>query len=607
MQVRKGILIFLIVAVTFAVYFNTLFGGFVWDDNILIVHNPYMQSFRHLGKFFTQDIWKVGIQTITSGYYRPLQAASFILDYTLWGNNPFGYHLTNLFLHCLSCILIFLFVGMLTKERLIPLFAALVFSVHPLHTESVSFISGRVDLLSLVFLLLSLIMFLSYARHKGSIFYIFSLLSFFISLLIKEMAVVLPLVVICIDYLFISRRRVKEVIKNFPKFYLGFFIVLGLYLALRFYFVGWSFLLENKRYVSNFIGGSHPYWRLFTVIKILIIYLRLLVFPYQMKADYFFPAANSLFEPEVLLGVVILSALIFLAFKNAKKHPLLSFSIFWFFITVLPVSNILPQGNVFAERYMYIPSVGFSIAVGFCFLGMTKMEINTRYLNWRKSVYLIFLLLVIAMGRVTFERNKVWKNEFTFWYETAKASPESPRAHLNLATAYYTINFLDNAEEETKAALKIYPAYYEAIELLGHIYLKKGLLDEAIKMFKAAIQIYPDRASAYNGLGVAYARKGQYREAINAALIALKNNPYFEEARYNLAFSYSQSGRIAQAIDVYEEYLLVQPYSAKAHVELGQLYYRKGDYKKAKEHWQEALRASKDYKPARDALSLLED
>ncbi|MDD5166474.1 MAG: tetratricopeptide repeat protein [Candidatus Omnitrophica bacterium] len=546
MQVRKSILIFFIIAVNLAVYFNTLFAHFVWDDNILIVLNPYMQSFQHLPKFFTQDIWKVGIQTLTSGYYRPLQAASFILDYTLWQNNAFGYHLTNLIFQTLASILIFIFTGMLTKEKLIPFFAALIFSVHPVHTESVSFISGRVDLLTLTFILLSLILFLSYARGKKFIYYLLSLACFFISLLIKEMAVILPLLVIFLDYLFISQRKLKELIKNFPKFYLGFFIVLGLYLILRFYFIGWDFLLENKRYVSNFIGGTHPYWRVFTVIKIIVFYIRLLFFPYGLKADYFFPAANSLFEPAVLLGIIVLSFLVFIAFKNIRKNPLITFSIFWFFITVLPVSNIIPQGNVFAERYMYIPSVGFSMAIGICFFGLSKARIDTHYLNWQKSVYLVFLLLVIALGRVTFERNKVWQNEFTLWYETAKASPESPRAHLNLASAYYAINFLDNAKKEIKAALEIYPVYYEAIEMLGHIYLKENRLNDAIKMFKAAIRIYPDRATAYNGLGVAYARNNQYKEAIQVTLIALKNNPYFDEARHNLDAYYEKSGHKAK-------------------------------------------------------------
>jgi tetratricopeptide (TPR) repeat protein len=566
-----------------------------------------MHSFRHLPKFFSQDIWKIGIQTITSGYYRPLQAASFILDYTLWQKNAFGYHLTNLLLHAFVSVLIFLFIEMLVKEKSIPFFSSLIFSVHPIHTESVSFICGRVDLLALFFMLLTLILFLQYVLHKKFIFYLFSLVSCSAALLIKEMAVILPFIIISIDYLFISQRKIKELLKNSFRFHLGFFIILGLYLLMRYYFIGWGFLLENKRYVSNFIVGSTPCWRIFTVMKILTLYIRLLFFPYGLKADYFFSPANSLFEPVVLLGTIILLILVYIAFRKMKDYPILSLSIFWFFISALPVSNILPQGNVFAERYMYIPSVGFCLAIGFCFTRLSCMKISTRYLNWKRSVYLVFLLLVIALMRVTVERNKVWQNEFTLWYETAKASPESPRAHLNLASAYYVIGFLDNAEEEARLALKIYPAYYEAIEMLGHIYLKKGLLDDAIKMFKIAIRIYPDRATAYNGLGVAYARKGQYKLAIDMTLIALKNNPYFDEARYNLALNYVKAGLIDQAIEVYEEYLYRQPDATKIHVDLGYLYYKKGIYEKAREHWQEALKISKDYVPAQEALKLLKN
>ena len=606
MQIRKSILIAIIITACLAPYFNTLFAHFVWDDNIFIVHNPYLKSFNFLPKFFVHDFWSIGIQRIPSGYYRPLLAASFMLDYVLWHAKPFGYHLNNIFLHILASIFIFLLLEILLETRFIPFVASLIFSTHPIHTESVSFISGRVDVLTLIFFLLSLIFFLKYALSKKPfIYYLFSLVCFSLSLLAKEMAITLPFIVLCIDYLFLSKLKGKDVIKNFSRFHLGFFAILIIYLLTRLYLIDWSFMLANTRYSSNFFPGISRYWRVFTVIKILGLYIRLLFFPYSLKADYFFPAANSLFDPAVLVGIVILILLAFIFNKNIKNYPILSFSIAWFFITVLPISNIIPIGNIFTERYMYIPSVGFCIAIGFLFSWLLKKNIELHYLNWEKSVFCVFFLLIIALGRVTFERNKVWNNEFTLWYETAKAVPNSPRAHCNLASAYYTINFLKEGIAEIKKAVQLYPYYYEAFDTLGHLYLKKGLTDEAIKAYKIAIGISPNRETAYNSLAVAYAKLGRYKEAIGVDITALKYNPYFDEARYNLALSYTKVGLFNEAIKTYEEYFKSNPDNCEAHVELGHLYHKKGDNNLARFHWVAALKISKDYKPAIDALSSL--
>lgn len=604
MQVQKNILIAIIFVVCLASYCNTLPAHFVWDDNIFILHNPYLRSFKFLPTFFLQDFWSVGIQKLPSGYYRPLLAASFMLDHLLWHARPFGYHLINLLMHSLAGILLFLFLKSLLKDTLIPFFASLVFSAHPLHTESVSFISGRVDIIALIFMLVALMTFLKYYLDKNPFQYLLSLGFFLLALLTKEMAVTLPLILLCLDYLFLSNGEIRRVIKNFSRIHLGFFAVLVLYLFIRFLFVNPGFIISNTRFSSNFLPGDAAFWRAFTAAKILWFYIRLLIFPYNLQADYFFPAAHSLFEPAVITGIVLLIVLVCAAIKNIKGCPVLTFSIAWFFITILPVTNIVPIGNIFAERYMYIPSVGFSIAVGFFFFWLLKKNISLRNLNWKASIYSIFSLMIIASGRVTFERNKVWNNEFTLWYETAKASPDSPRAHLNLGSAYYSIGYLREAIKEAGRAQALYPNYYEAFDLAGDIYLKKGLVDEAIKAYRIAIGISPDRDTAYNSLSVALAKSGRYKEAIGAGLEALKRNPYFDEARYNLALNYSQTGQIDEAIKAYEGYIEANPDNYKALVELGYLCYKKEDKKLAKSYWIAALKISPGYKPAMEALKL---
>lgn len=605
MQVQKVALIVLIISSCVVSYSNTLFSNFLWDDTALITKNPYIRSFKFLPNFFTQDIWNIGPQTMISGYYRPLLAASFTLDYLIWHTNPFGYHLTNLIFHSLASILVFVLAQMLFKETVISFFSALLFSVHPIHTEAVSFISGRVDVICLVFFLSSLVLFLHYLSNKKFIFYLFSLICFFVSLLVKEMAITLPFVVLAVDYLILSRQDIKKVFKNLLGLHLGFFAVAALYLLMRTLFVGWSFFKLKPFHASNFTSGTTALWHLFTAIKILTYYLRLLIFPYGLKADYVFAAANFLFEPAVVLGIIVLLSLLFIAIINRKNNPMFSFSIAWFFITVLPVSNLIPSGNIFAERFMYMPSVGFAIAIGFLFSRLRKMNPRLLFLNWRHSVSLIFFLIIIWFGRVSFERNKVWKNDFTLWYETIKATPGSARSHLNLANVYYQANLLDKAIEENSIALKLHPQSYYVFNNVGNIYLKKGLIDEAIKAYKIAIGISPDKALAYSNLATAYGKKGMYRASIEASLTALKNNPYQDDARYNLALSYANAGFTDKAIEAYEEYLKVQPDFPGVHLNVGYLYYKKGNFPKAKEHWLEALRLSPNLPEAKEALKLL--
>lgn len=608
---RKNFSIFaviIIILACFAAYSNTLSAKFVWDDAPLIRNNPYITSFKYLPNFFSEDIWDIGLQNMTSGYYRPLLGLSFMLDYHFWKMDPFGFHLTNLILHILICLLIFALIEKLFARRSVAFFTALFFGVHPVHTESVSFICGRVDLICLFFMLGSLWLFLEYLGSRKAMLYILSLAGFMAALLVKEMAVIFPFLLIGIDYLCIAKLRARRIIKNTFYLHMGFFLVMGAYLLLRYYFVGWEFMQSKNFIFSNFTYGTSLFWRPFTVLKIIAYYFRVLLFPFNLNADYIFPPANSFFELPVITGLIIVAGLFYLALKCAKKNVIVTFAVFWLFITYFPVSNIIPSGNIFAERYLYIPSIGFCLAVSFFVVRISQLKVKTTSLNWQKSVFLLFILVNLVFLRATFERNKVWRNEFTLWYETSLVSPDSGRAHLNLGNVYATIDYDDQAIEEFNALLHSNADtrwYTYLFNNSGLIYLKKGLNDEAIKAFNIASNLNPDASMVYNNLSTAYGRKGEYKKSIKMALKALSKNPYFYSAHYNLALGYAGLGSDREAIREYKKYLEVMPDDIGVLMAVGHLYYKQGDKEKARQEWEYVLKICKGNQEAKDALKLL--
>lgn len=610
MPIRKSILIFVIVASCLCSYFNTLFADFVWDDSFYLIKNSYVKSFKFLPLFFTNDFGHVHINKIDSHYYRPLLAFSYMFNHSLWGKNPLGYHIVSLILHIAICILIFLFIKLLTGEKFLAFVSSLLFAVHPIHTEAVSFISYGLSNISVVFFMASLILFIKHVRANNFLFYLFSLVCFLFSLLTMETTISLPLIIICIDYIFISKCNIRTLVKNLRSFHLGFFVVLGVYLLTRSYFIGWSFIAGETQLGTNFISGTSPFWRIYTAIKIIVLYTKVLILPYNLMTDHIIFPANSLFEPVVIIGIATLSLFLYTSFKCIKKYPIFSLSIFWFLIAILPLSNIFPLKNIFSERSLYIPSIGFCMGIGFMFFWLLQKDIKTRLLNYKKSIVFVFILLVLALGRVTYERNKVWENDFTLWYDTVMKSPNSPRAHYNLGRVYFNLNFLEEAIEQYDLALmngfQSAPSVkYGVLNAKGQIYLRKGLTGEAIESFKSAITILPHKELAYNNLANAYSENRQYKEAEEAALTALDKNPYLNDAYYTLAIIYRKSGMLDAAINSFKEYLKFRPDFPEVYLDIGYVYYEKGDFQEAGRFWLKALKIEDDFQPTKDALRLL--
>ncbi len=340
------------------VYWNSLHGKFIWDDRGLIKNNVYITQPANISVFFTHDMNAGSDSSGQSNYYRPLQALTNKIDFLLWGLNPFGYHLSSLFFHILAAFMVFWFVETLFSNRMVSCVTFLLFAIHPAHVEAVSYIAGRSDPLAAFFMLLSLTLYAKYIlRYKRSL-YIFSLLAFIFALLSKENSVILPFLIILIDYVFGRKPN--------PQRFLPFF---GLLIGFMFF----RHFVVHALY-PQVASLAEVYKRIPGFLRSIARYLQIFLFPLGLHLEY----DNILFkirDPLVITGIFSSVFLIGLAFFK-RKNTLLVFSILWFSLGLIPVSNIFKTGYPYMMvHWCYSSSVGFFIIIGYGAFLMCKTKL----------------------------------------------------------------------------------------------------------------------------------------------------------------------------------------------------------------------------------------
>jgi len=603
--------VLLILVISIAIYSNTFKNGFVYDDRFTIVDNIFIKDWKNLPELFSKTYFsRSGEET-----YRPIVTLTYFLDYSLWGLKPFGYHLTNILLHSANVVLVYLFAlslfplnkGGQGVVRWIAFLTALLFSIHPIQAEAVNAISFREDLLAVFFLLPSFILYIklkaqrlkfkAFSFQLSAISYVLYLLA----LLSKEMAVTFPLLLtgyhLCFtqDKNLISHRGTEAQRTTTPFFnhISGYVVVTLIYLFL--YLVPFSNPKPEIRLHPDFLT------RLLTLPKIIVQYLWLIIAPYELNAEHIVRFSKSLIEPSTLFSILILIGLgigVSLLAKNYKRDV---FGVWWFFVSLLPVLNIIPIGNIMAERYMYLPFVGVSIFFSIWLVSCYHTLRGNKFLArgqipsvGTRGLIAITTVSVLLLGIRTHLRNMDWKDGLTLWSKTIIASPESARAHNNLGFLYEELGWIDDAIKEYMAALNLNSDLLLTYINLGNIYVKQGRLDEAIKEYLTALKIKPDDAEIHNNLGLAYAIQGDMDKAIHEFKITLKLKPDYVDARNNLGNAYKEKGFIDEAIKEYLIALKLNPDYVDAHLNLGNAYKEKGFIDEAIKEYLIALRLKPD-------------
>lgn len=546
--------IVLLIIVVFSVYADTLRYDFVWDDEDLIQRNPTITRLGDPFSFFKIE------PLYHSFYYRPLVSISLALDYRLGGLKPFGYHLSNLIFHLGSVLLIY-FIFLSCMPQWSSFLVALLFGLHPIHTESVTFISGRSDVLCSLFFLASLLCFDRFLRitaKRRMTLYFLSLIFFLCSLLTKEVAVTLPLVLLVwwiffSDEVSVKQRKWKEI-----------FLLLVPFVLLIFIFMFW------RRTILGHWGYSGAKLDFFflgfqTTIWIILKYVQLLFLPLKLNAFYDIIAGSKGLNFTALLGlgIIVLALILVFLYVEKRKQKIVVLGLVWFLLTLLPVSNLIPTTNVFlTERYLYLPSLGYCLIFGWLLGGLFYKRIWHSRLILRLSVTLVLVGLTIFYAGRTIQRNRDWENNLAFAQSFLREDPNSVIGHYYMGVQYVKDKEYEKAKEEYLTALKLKPDVHGAHFNLGMFYYQEGKMEPAKEEFKKEIEVDSLCVEAYYNLGTIYKNSGQVDSSIQAFQKTLDLDPDFLFALENLAIVYEAQGGYEEALPLWEKALKLEQDSA---------------------------------------------
>jgi protein O-mannosyl-transferase len=621
---RTGLHLLVLAAVSVALYADALRNGFVTDDTLQLQDNPFLMSYRYIPGLFATNVWS-SLHSTLSNYYRPLQMLFYMGEYYLFGFRPGPFHLVNLLLNVAAVLAAYFLVRALADERL-ALWVALLFAFHPIHVEVVVWIAALPELLCAICYFTAMTFYhrarsgADSARDNG-----IATAIFFAGLFCKETMMVFPAVFLAYEF-FYRREPVRAICLEFRRF-LPYLCALGVYLAIRVRVLG-SFAPTSARLTT---------WQILLTVPVLLCqYILKLLWPVNMNYFYHFTPQNSL-GWKFIASVALIGALVVAMFWMRKSRPLLAFALAWFFIVMAPVLYISHVGeNVFTERYLYIPSLGFCILAGWLWLHWKetlsqRMAFTVGYPA--AALVLIFYTVLIA------RRIPDWRSDLRLFQRTVQQSPSSPAVQGSLGVSYYeagqyelaiaplerslalkptsslvhlylalTLSDLGDSQEasaQLSQAEELNKDRYAPWALYGQAHANLKEWDRAIEYDRKEIELEPRNPILYTALGEALQKNGQTQESIAALRQAIHLDPGFLDASINLSITLAEEGNTDEAIELLLSALRSHPdgpHVDAAWFNLGNMYAHKHDWNAAADAYQHALDVNPDLSAARQRL-----
>lgn len=604
---RRRLILGLILLAAAAVYANSLGNDFVWDDDKLIVQDPAIKTTKHFSEIWLKDFFYRHEDDIAYGYYRPAVTMTYIMDYKLWSLDPRGYHLTNVLLHVGCTLLVALCLMALGIDDRGVMAATLLFAVHPIHTENVTWIAGRTDLVAFLFTALSLFLVLRYkpppAPHSGAVndresakgsksradspsssrrwLLILSLVSFALAMLAKEMSLVL---LPWLGLIYLLRYRlgwIGSVRATLP------------HAAVAAAYFVWRFGVIRLPGPGDSSGATF-FEVLITAPSVIVRYLGKLLAPVELNAYLQHPYVESLLDLRFVLPAVVLAALTWVTFKLRERFPDLFLMAALLPVTFLPVLNFKriagpnDMGSVMAERFCYFPSFPMVGLLGIAF----ALALSDSPRAWPRQLAIGTLgALVIGGAILTVNRNRDWTDELTFLNKTLEQSPTAVLLWGNLADEHTkSDNFEAAAEALDKGHELSSGTDYQIASSRVFWYASQGKPEDAIPLQeRIARTAGRGAAQARNNLAYLYRVTGREQEAQRILRALLSAGRDYADVHVNLAEIYRSQGQMEKAIEHYEEAYVESPHDSAIALSLAALHLGTGGAGRAEEIYRQQL------------------
>ena len=572
--------------VTLSVYWQITSHEFInYDDGLYVTENPHVQA----GLTIKSIIW-----AFTTGHaanWHPLTWLSHMLDIDIYGLNPIGHHLTNLQFHILNSILLFLVFKMMTGALWQSAFVAALFALHPLHVESVAWVSERKDVLSTFFWILSMWAYVRYVRQQGKKYYFLLILFFILGLMAKPMLVTLPFVLLLLDFWPLSRLQAPtEGYYNF-----SYKTLAGLIREKLPLFTLSSISCIITFYVQQHGGAIRTLetipldLRIANALFSYISYLSKTIWPQKLALIYPYPSISIFWQ--IILSLPLLICISMLVIKLARSFPYLATGWLWFLGTLVPVIGLIHIGyQGMADRYTYIPLLGVFIIIIWGAADIAK--------QWciKKNVLVLLCCSVIALLTVrTWHQLTYWQNSFILLSHSLDVTYNNSMVHYVLGQSLDKSGKLEEAVFHYNEALRIRPDFAMAHNNLGAAMARKGDDKSAIYHFDKAIHINYDFAEAHNNYATLLLKQNKFEEAAKHYKEAIRIDPENIPAYNNMANMREAQGIYDEAVLYYKKALSINAQHADTHYRLGRILIKQKKVNEALSHFSEAIKLNPDF------------
>jgi protein O-mannosyl-transferase len=595
----------------FLIYSNTLNHEYAYDDYPTIYGNQLtMQGFAGIPMLLHTSYW-FGLDGKEDWLYRPLSMVMFAAEWGIAPNKPALSHWINVLLYAFTAFVLLRFLCNIFegKNMLLPFAVTMIWIAHPIHTEVVANIKSRDEIMCFLFCILALDNFLQYIKVSKISMLVKACIFYFLALMSKESAItmlgVIPLMIYCFSNATIKRNLVVSAIA---------FIPAGIYIIIRSMVLTGMINNENIPLTDNALIGANGNFNLEkgTAFYILALYLKLLFFPHPLSMDYSFNEIPlvPLTHPVALFALVAYTGCAIYALIRLPKKDPVAFGILYFIIIISIVVNVLfLTRSTMAERFLYMPSLGFSIIIVILTGKIFKINFNAKVsfarfnnmLNYNKSFTYLLCFILLAGSIKTLARNSDWKNDTTIFSADALNAPNSSRAHFlyanhmlqevkqNKVAGSEIENYYNIAIDQYKKCIAIHPGYYQSYFGLGDLYEQKKQMDKALFYYREAVRNVPGLNLTYLNLGNMYFKMHQYDSSIIVLKKGIALDPGFADAYNSMGAAYFGKGDLDSAIVNYKKTIELNSSFAEGWKNLGSCYGTQKEYDKSIEAFQKAL------------------